>query len=78
MFFENKKGNLYAVAVFLIFFLAVWAFWLGAYLQEQGEANVTNNNLTGVEAFFWENLNLVIAFALLLAAFIYFKTGGGA
>lgn len=73
MIFNNKKANVFGAAVFVIFFLAVWAFWLGPYVQDQGQANVASNGLTGIEAFFWLNLNFVIAIIFLIAIFIFFS-----
>lgn len=74
---RNKKGEgggPVAVIFLVIVFVINWAIWLGSWLSDVGRMNIENNNLVGVEAFFFGNLNLFVFIALMLGtmAFLYF------
>lgn len=73
----NKKaafnGSFWTV-ITLIFFVPFWAFFLGPQLSYWGALVVTGSNLTGYEALFWNNLNVLVFFALLIYVFL---SGGG-
>lgn len=74
----NKKaqvGPIGAVLLFLIFVI-MWFIWLGAWVNQVGDLTVKTNNLTGVEAFFFSNLNFVIFICMLLGmlGFMYFRS----
>jgi hypothetical protein len=73
----NKKGGLLGFATFIIFFICIWAFWMGSFLQEWGLKNIADNGLTGIEAMFWANLNLWIFLGLIATIYIGIKFGGG-
>jgi len=64
----NKKGNVGIIGAILlfIFFLINWFIWLGSWLNEVGDIMVTANSLTGVEAFFFANLNFVVMICMFL------------
>jgi len=74
----NKKaqvGPIGAVLLFLIF-VVIWFVALGAWINQVGNLVVTTNHLTGVEAFFFSNLNFVIFICMLLGmlGFMYFRS----
>jgi hypothetical protein len=71
----NKKGGILAFSFGIIMFIAVWAFWLGGFLQEWGLKNISDNGLTGFEAMFYSNLNLFLFFGLLAGIYLGIKFG---
>jgi hypothetical protein len=63
----NKKGQSPLTILFIVgVFITFWAFFLGKFLADAGAALVTQNNLTGIEAFIASNLNLWVGIALLI------------
>jgi len=76
----NKKavGPISMIFTVLVFVI-VWVF-LAGWISDAGEEAASNSNLTGVEAFVYMNLNMVIFFSLIImiAAFTYaMRSGGG-
>lgn len=73
----NKKAQSGTIAVIflLLIFIINWAMWLGKVIADYGVSIVQEQQLTGMEAFFFENLNLVIFFALMLGAMAFFYLG---
>lgn len=71
----NKKGvgPIGAVFLFLVF-LVIWFVWLGGWVNDVGTIMVTQNNLVGIEAFFFSNLNfmILICMALGMMGWMYF------
>lgn len=78
----NKKGQgsgaPVAVIVLVMIFVLNWALWLGKWIGEIGQSAIDQQNLTGVEAFAFGNLNLFIFIALILGtmAWIYLGQNG--
>lgn len=63
----NKSGQSPLTIVFIVgVFILFWAMFLGKFLNTYGQALVTNNSLTGLEAFIASNLNLWVGIALLI------------
>ena len=73
---KNKKGNVIAWSFFMLSFIFIWAVWLGAFMQEWGATYITVNSATGIEAFFYANLNIWIGLALITSIFMYIRFGG--
>lgn len=75
----NKKAQVGPIGVILLLliFIINWAIWLGKVIADWGATIVEEQGLTGVEAFFFANMNLVIFFCLILGtmAYIYYGTG---
>ena len=75
----NKKGvgPIGFIALILIFNI-IWFVWLGGFIANVGQVAITAGNLTGVEAFFFGNLNLIIFIGNILGmiGFLYFGGGG--
>lgn len=75
---DSKKafgpiGFIFLVLVFVI----VWFVWLGGAVGDWGHYIVLTNNYTGLEAFFYENLNMWIFITLILGIMGFFYFGGG-
>lgn len=72
----NRKGQTGVIGVIFlfIFFLMFWFIWLGGWVNEVGNMMVTTNSLTGIEAFFYSNLNMVILVCAILGmlGYMYF------
>ena len=75
----NNSGQVGPIgAIFLyIFFIINWFIWLGKWVGDVGTYVVTANSLTGIEAFFFNNLNFVIMIGITLGTlgFMYFTSG---
>lgn len=73
---RNKKGFMSPLLVIFIDIAAVilWAMFAAEQFNYWGTYVIQINNLTGVEAFLWSNLNLWLFLALVLfnlAAFYF-------
>ena len=75
----NKKGSgpLAFIALMLVFDI-IWFVWLGGFIAEAGQSAITAGNLTGVEAFFFANMNIIVFIGNILGmiGFLYFGGGG--
>ena len=72
----NKKaqtGVIGAIILF-IFFLINWFVWLGTWINVVGE--MAAQNTTGVEAFFYSNLNFFIFIIMILSIMGWTYFGG--
>ena len=79
-FLPDKRaegGGPVAIVFLVIVFIINWAIWLGTWLNDVGQMNVVDNNLSGVEAFFFSNLNLFVFIALILGLMAYLYLGSG-
>jgi len=65
--FQNKNGQTIITVIFLaIGFLFVWIMFAGKELGRWGQLAIEAGNLTGIEAFGFANLNLIIGFAFII------------
>jgi len=65
--FKNKKGQTIITVIFLaIGFLFVWIMFAGKELGRYGQQAITAGNLTGIEAFGFANLNLIVFIAFVI------------
>lgn len=74
----NKKGSgLIGAIILFMMFLIIWFIWLGKWIGDAGQLIVTANSLTGIEAFFISNLNLVVLVCMFLGmlGFMYLSSG---
>ena len=72
----DKKGQVGPIGAIFLFglFIVLWFVWLAEWLNNVGQMIITTNSLTGIEAFFYSNLNLVVFICLVLGmlAFMYY------
>lgn len=75
----NKRGlSIFTMFIWLILIVFIWFVFLAGVLTTAGQDAITNGGLTGIEAFFYANLNLIIIFVpLLLWALAGLFTSGG-
>lgn len=52
--------------IWLMLIVFIWFVFLAGVLTTAGQDAITNGGLTGIEAFFYANLNLIIIFVPLL------------
>jgi di/tricarboxylate transporter len=63
----NKKAfSKISIIFWSITFIILWAVFIAGQLATWGHAAVINGSLTGIEAFFFENLNLLVAVIFLI------------
>jgi hypothetical protein len=76
-FIKNKKavGIIGAIMLFMVF-IVMWFVWLGGWVAYVGHQTVIDNGLTGVEAFAFDNLNLIIMLVMILAMMGWAYFGG--
>ena len=67
--FNNRKGNTYVLFFWIITFIPVWILFVGPLFSEWGKRAIDANNMVGLEAFLYGNLNLAVFFFLLLVMF---------
>jgi len=71
----NKKAVGYIGAIgFVLLFIVMWFLWLGKWISEVGLQAIDSNGLTGIEAFLYANINIIIMVCLFLflIGFVYF------
>jgi hypothetical protein len=74
---RNRKGFAGITGIILLFvFGAIWVTGLAPLLNDVGDAAVSNPEITGLQAFFYTNLNLLVGFFYILAWFIVLRWGG--
>jgi hypothetical protein len=73
----NKKGLSALSIIFIsLVFIIIWSMALSNIVGEFGHQAVTSNNLSGIEAFLLDNINLVILFIFVVFMIaIGFATG---
>ena len=71
---NNRAESPVGFVFFNIIFLFLWVAFLGPYLIVIGDVIILNGTLTGFEAWFYGNLNLLvgIAWAIMVLAYGYF------
>lgn len=68
-------GPIGAIMLFIVF-VVMWFVWLGGWVAEVGHTAVTENGLTGIEAFAFDNLNLCIMVFMILGMMGWMYFGG--
>jgi len=78
--FQNKRAEVGPIGAIMLFmvFLIIWFVWLGGWVGSVGATAVSENGLTGVEAFFFENLNFIITLIMILGMLAWSYFGGDA
>jgi hypothetical protein len=76
---KHKKAQTGAIGGIMLFivFIVMWFVWLGGWVGEVGKYAVEENSLTGVDAFFYSNLNVFVFLGITLGimGFMYFSSG---
>lgn len=62
---KAEAGPIGAVFLFIVFVIN-WFIWLGGWLGNLGQNVIIENNHTGVEAFFYSNLNFIVMLCMIL------------
>jgi hypothetical protein len=57
-------------------FVAIWFICLGGWVAQVGADAVASNGLTGIEAFAFENINLIIMLIMILGMLAWSYFGG--
>lgn len=73
----NRKG--YGALGFAILYIFLWIMWplvFASYFSLAGQ-NAVASGATGIDAFFWTNLNLWFFFCLIIVGIVYLRFGGG-
>ena len=74
----NKRGQLVimSVAFGLLIFFVFYSIFFAGFLQQQAEQVIEEEQLTGLEAFFWAYINLWVIIGVLLGVLITVYIGG--
>lgn len=75
--FKNKRavGPVGAIILFM-FFLVFYFVWLANFLSVAGANYIAVNNATGLEAFFYSNLNVWVVLCMILGMLAWNYFGG--
>jgi len=75
--FKDKKavGPIGAIMLFFMFVI-IWFVWLGGWVSFVGHNVVVEHSLTGIEALFFDNLNIVIMVFMILGMLAWTYFGG--
>jgi hypothetical protein len=76
---NSKYGqlNLINFVIGIVIFLLVWGIWAGKFIAEWCQNAITENGITGIEAFLLSYMNLWIFLMLLICvALVYYMSGG--
>ena len=73
---KDAQIGLIGLVFSVIIFFLLWALYLGKWLSDIGQTMITNNNLTGLEAFLVGNLNLFVVFGVLVGVLAWVYIGG--
>jgi len=64
----NKKGfSIITLFFWVISFILIWSLFVAKILNEWGQQAIINGGLSGVEAFFFANLNYIIGLVFLIS-----------
>lgn len=69
---NNKGLSIFTLFFWIVIIIIIWFTFLGSLLNQAGETAVSNGNLTGIEAFFYSNLNL---FIIAIPVFLFILAG---
>jgi hypothetical protein len=74
---DKKALSKISIVFYSLVFLILWSIFIAGQLTLWGHTAVINGQLTGIEAFFYDNLNLLVGgiFLIFILAIGYY--GGG-
>ena len=67
--FKGKKGQVITAIFLLLVFLIFWILVIADLLSTWGNQYVLINGSSGLEAFFYQNINLLIMFVVAISVF---------
>ena len=75
----NKKaqGGPIAFIFLVLVFIILWFVWIGHWIADVGRQAIIDGSLTGIEAFFYANLNLWVMIGLILGTVGYMWLSSG-
>lgn len=75
---DNKGQGPIGFIFVIIVFLLLWFLWIGEWIAQVGEDAIAAGQLTGIEAFFYANLNVIVLLGLMLGTigFMYWVSSG--
>lgn len=73
---NNKAFSKISIMYIAIVFLIVWAMFLAPQLAYWGHQAVINGAYSGIEALFYDNLNLVVGVIFIMALMGLSMTSG--
>ena len=75
---NNRGLTIFTLFIWVLLIVFLWFVFIAGILTQAGQDAITNGNLTGVEAFFYANLNLFVMFVpILLWILAGLYSGGG-
>lgn len=75
---NNTKGmSQITIMFYSLMFLILWALFFANTIGEFAHQAVVNGELTGIEAFILENINIVILFIFIVFIIAISFAGGG-
>jgi len=66
-----------AYIILLLVFVLMWFLWLGGFVNDMGEYAINSAGYTGIEAFFYSNMNIFIFIGLIIGTMAYLYLRGG-
>lgn len=76
----NKRAQTGPIGFILmvLVFMIIWFVWIGKWLVEVGQTAIIDGGLTGIEAFFYANLNVWVMISLILGiiGYMYWASSG--
>lgn len=76
VYFTKKGVSPITIFFWVIIFIFVWVLFLADFWNLGVNMMINNNNLTGIEAFGYQNLVFVIFGAVIIFALAYMSYGG--
>jgi hypothetical protein len=75
----NKKKGMSKISIifYSLIFIIIWALFIAEQLSTWGQVAVINGGYTGIEALFYENLNLLVGVIFLISVLAMGYYGGG-
>jgi len=64
---NNKGLSKISLVFFAVVFVILWALFFGSQLTQWGNVAIINGGYSGIEAFFYGNLNLVVGCIFLIS-----------
>lgn len=73
---KHAQAGPLAFIFLILMFMVMWFVWLGSWLSDVGEQTIVTNNLTGIEAFAYSNLNIIVLLGVIFGVMGYMYFGG--